>query len=306
MRARPGSEREANLVEAHPGHAGEPQAREGEPAPEPSASERERASVSTCVDIRRQDRTASAQLSRRRWGLATSRSTALRPAIDAVPWYETRGERLHGLPELGCCPPTAWTDLDAAEQHDRLQLAVGAIASLGQRGASPRPSGTASPRRTPSRRPRRRPPGYRESLSPACTSFGPHRRRAGPSRNRPCPGSRCAPSPFDPAGYTPDSGSSGSRPLLWPSCSMGTPILSSRLRWRLASGVSSEYFTCRPPVPAPAAGEEDGQVGTRRGSCCRPCPRHRRSSSGRAACRLRPACWRAGRRRPRRAARGTG
>ena len=43
--------------------------------------------------------------------------------------------------------------------------------------------------------------------------------------------------------YTPLSVSNGSRPVESPSVSMGTPILSSRLRCRFASGVSSAYCT---------------------------------------------------------------
>ena len=40
-------------------------------------------------------------------------------------------------------------------------------------------------------------------------------------------------------GYRTESGSSGSRPVLWPILSKGTPIRSSRVRCRLASGVPS-------------------------------------------------------------------
>ena len=55
------------------------------------------------------------------------------------------------------------------------------------------------------------------------------------------------------------SGSSGSRSVLWPSDSIGTPILSSRLRCRFANGVSSGYLTWRPPVPAPPPANRIGR-----------------------------------------------
>ena len=72
---------------------------------------------------------------------------------------------------------------------------------------------------------------------------------------------------------------------------VGTPILSSSVRCRLASGVPLGILQVPAARLAPdaAADEQDRQIGRWRAGWSRPCRRRRRSSCDRAASRRRPA-----------------